>query len=219
MNWFKKIASVTFQPVDAYKMSQPMDEYEIASDFDFFVRDLVKQDEYMRNAISDPVDVGVRDDVITLRTRQPLDDKYVSYIADMYEKKMNGDVGFGFCIYVPDQEAVYFEIDVNKTLEREEIPQMNLANSNAAALMEFLKKNGLVFEGESYDGSFNVQAYQSARSNNSSYDSQLREEETDGNSTDFGLGPEQFERYLTELDRMCSWIQSNNLPDQTITFS
>lgn len=108
----------------------------------------------------------------------------------------------------------------NQTSTLDRIPRLNVANANARVILEILQFHGLPVNPDDYSGEFDALDYIGARQlmSNETLERFQRERTQDGNMWDAGLDVGRINAYMDGLDQIATWMQKNQLPNQTIVF-
>ena len=258
----QKTAGVTFSPSGSGKMAQPMMLLDICSDlYSFGYRDIDILDGtgVGWNFIEPDGDSDYTGPLGTINIYMPiyrqiqdkktgewrkaaipeidqLTPKKISDLVNAYNEKQGGELVLKLKDIEQsgsrDVNVARVEVVANETVNREEIPEISLANANANNLLQLLAQHGLPVSPEEYAGSFSALDYIGARQlmtqeaitgyERESYEHQDRDNE--GNPvgphiTEFGLSADRLETYLKILDGMAAWIMSKDLPDKSISFA
>ena len=238
MNWFKKIASVTFSIADTDKVSQPMNLLDICSDISNFI--------YYEAKIGK--DTGIKFDHIEPDTSRsqfdaPLgyinfylhktnvDIEYIKRAIEMYNQSRMGKIKIA--VHQEDQSGVRkgnvirLEVIENDTVNYEEIPDMNLSNENARALLKLLGDEGVSNVSDELGGQLNInevkQAILDIEANGyviQTYTQKPMMEEGEGGSSFYqgGRSIEQFRRYFETLKQMIDYVEQNNISNRFINY-
>lgn len=231
MNWYKKnikVASVTFSVADSHNMLKPMNLHNISWDLSHFIFykqgvkipygtiDMDGYDNY--DKFTGPLNFYVTIPEITI--------DLVNKLISAYNSEKNGLI----IISVGQEEksnsrstnVIRLNVTYNETEYMETIPEFNLANGNAYALLKVLQDKGMNVDPEELTGSMNVdeleQAISLIRSNPYNMEQMTTETEQEGNMISFGRDRDQVERYFSGLEQMIAFIDDNNLKDRRITF-
>jgi len=237
MNWFKKIASVTFSISDSHKIAQPMDLMNIASDlveFVFFVKGLkglnIRYDHIVPDMSSS--DISAPKGIINFYLSDPrLTLDFVKMLVNDYNKHKDPHIALevlkeeksGIMKY----NVVRINVVKNDTIEFEHLPEFNIANSNAIALLTLLSHYGMPVKDESV-GDLDVDILEQVLNRIDAIDYDVLDsytqdlEESIGEhgaiSIDLGRSKEQLERYLSSLKSMVSYIRQSNMPNAEIQY-
>tara|TARA_Y100000310_G_scaffold160067_1_gene159748 strand:+ start:3725 stop:4450 length:726 start_codon:yes stop_codon:yes gene_type:complete len=240
MNWYLrncKIASITFSPSGARKISQPMDMESLGNDIMRFAdragitNIMVEPDGgyewgptgimnfYLLTTDGDrnPLPANQRasgQDVINLVNQ------YIADKAGTFEMEvMQVDTSQSR----PDTRVVRVNVSKNETQDYSEVPEVNIANDNATALIELLNSVGLALSPHS--GSFSADDYKRVRpvisdTLRSMFSRGHEEEKEEGKPAyiEFGLSPDMIEGYLQRLDQIVAWMEQQQIPQRVISY-
>jgi len=238
MNWFKKIASVTFWIEDSDKISQPMNLLDICSDISNFI--------YYEAKIGK--DTGIRFDHIEPDTSRSqfdapmgyinfylhktnIDIEYIKRVIDMYNKSRMGKIKI--MVHQEEQSrarkgnVIRLEVIENDTVNYEEVPDINLSNENARALLKLLGDEGISNISNDLMGQLNINELKQAISDIEANDyviqtytqeSSIERGEQGATMYQGGRSIEQFRRYFEVLKQMISYVEQNNIPNRFINY-
>jgi len=241
-NWYKKafinkFASVTYWIEGSDKISQPMSKGDISNDLARFVFDDLQlgqrlgftyQDfdpDMSEGNISDSlgnISIYLKNPNIKAGIIENILDKYNQHKQMIHLTLLNiNQSGID-----PSLNAARISIDKNDTVESEQLPTMNLSNSNSSALLQLLQNEGV--EGlDPYGGVIPIDTLKQALNNIEQNDFMLNtytqeptEESEEGKATvmDFGRSYEQISRYINGLKEMIAYVDNNNLPVREINY-
>lgn len=245
---FDKRASVSFWPAGSDKISQPMTVSDICNEmirYGWYVGKIFREgqgmyhdtispdgDDYFEHLgiinIYVPESFSARTDEgefyrENIPVQQRLNEKQVQTLVKEFNDHMAGLVVLGD----PKEDMssggrVVYRVQVleNSTKDLEQVPEMNMANSNAKAILEILAQHGLNVTPSEYAGAFSVDEYLGARQLmiDETLEQHERPETEESNMFGFGLSLDKINAYLDGLDQLAAWIRQNNLPDQKIVF-
>ena len=241
MNWFKKTASVTsvtFSISDSHKIAQPMDLMNISSDlveFIFFVKGLkglnIKYDHIVPDMSSSNmsapkgiINFYLSDPRLTLDFVKMLIDDYNQYkdpdiVLEVLKEEKSGIMKFN---------VVRINVVKNDTFKLERLPEFNIANSNAIALLTLLSHFGMPVQDQSV-GDLDVDILEQVLNRIDAieydildnYTQEIEETVGEHGSTtiDLGRSKEQLERYLSSLKSMVRYVRQSNMPNAEIQYS
>ena len=238
MNWFKKIASVTFWIDDTDKISQPMNLLDICEDIKNFI--------YYEAKIGE--NTGIIFDSIEPDTSRSEYDGPLGYI-NFYLYNTNVDISYveeainmynasrfnkiKIAVRGEDESGVRkgnvirLEVIENNTVNFEQIPIMNLSNANARILLYLLRNEGVSNISDDLMGQININELKNAIMDIESNDFVLQtytrdttidQEEGKPTMIDFGTNIEQIKRYFENLKQMINYIEQNNIPNRIINY-
>tara|TARA_Y100000034_G_scaffold115046_1_gene151814 strand:- start:597 stop:1352 length:756 start_codon:yes stop_codon:yes gene_type:complete len=251
MNWFKKISSVTFIPAGTHGVAQPMNLLDLSSDLlQFAIKNQVVSGRDNSVDVDGDWDWVSGLGIINFYLTDDATIEDVKRVVDAYNESQAGQV----YIQVGRQEksgmmagdVVRLNVVKNTTSDREEVPEINMANANAYKIMQVLKRFGLNIE-DIDNGCIDVDDYLGARQlmtdqtlkeheqkfdMNRDWDQMMGtyqepepweqsepEEPTPENvhGPDFDLN--RMNQYLSRLDGIAQWTIDNDLPDRRICWS
>jgi hypothetical protein len=238
MNWFKKIASVTFWVADTDKISQPMNILDICFDIVKFI--------YYEANIGEGSGVKsghVEPDTSRTEFNKPLgyinfytegtniDKEFVTKAIEMYNQARFDKIK----IVVRGEEVsglgrgnvVRLEVVGNNTVNLEEIPEVNITNSNAHALLSLLSQEGVSSISGGLSGKININELKNAILDieNNDYILETHTQEPyqnveEGSPTVYngGRSVDQFKSYFEKLKQMINYVEQNNIPNRFINY-
>jgi hypothetical protein len=246
MNWYKKanhkkIASVTFWVEGTDKISQPMNKLDICNNLYRFIYnnglseqlglgfDAVDPDASSGNVFGPdgPISIYLGNPNVRGETIQNIINKYNEDMAGMIKLRFLEINKSGAR---RDTNVARILIEENNTTNFEEIPEMNVSNANARALLELLSNEGmegLSGDDEGIGGTLNVAELKNTinniEQNNyvlNTYTQEPTMEKEEGKPTmyDGGRSYEQLSRYINGLKEIINYIEKNNLPLMQINF-
>lgn len=241
MNWYKnhlKIASITFSIEGTDKIAQPMNKLDIVNDLAnyIFYKMGVGKNLGMKWDDIDPDtssgDVFAPDGQINIYLRNQIDTQTIERIINGYNKDKAGIIelqflGINKSGLNPSLDTARILITKNKTTDFQEVPSMNLSNSNAIALLQMLANEGVSIGQDAYSGVIDINQLDEAinRLEQEEYVmqpyTQRPSEETGEHGAkmyDMGRSYEQLKRYLDGLRKMINYVRVNNLPNGNIVY-
>lgn len=152
--------------------------------------------------------------------------EFVQKIISAYNTEKNGlitvTVGEAEKSGVRNSNVIRMNVTYNETEYMEDVPQMNLSNTNAIALLEVLEQEGMNVNPEILEGSLDIDALDHAlsmiRAVPSTSEQLTTETVTDGNYISVGRSAEQVESYIERLEQMVDFINNNGIKDRRIAF-
>ena len=244
MNWFKKIAfkktaSVTFSIEGTYNVAQPMDLLTISSDlinFIFYVKKLkglkITYDSIAPDTSSS--DYSAPTGIINFYLSDPrLNIEFVkSLISDYNEYKdpfIALDVLREEKSGVSKYNVIRINVVKNETTDIEKLPELNVSNSNAIALLTLLSHYGTPVNIDDLSGSIDVNILENAINRIDNMDVDVLDDYTQESSQstgengaraiDFGRSKQQVERYLAGLRSIINYARKENLSNAQIQYA
>jgi len=215
MNWLQKTSSVTFSIADSYKISQPRTIFYIASYMNYWAHDNVPKelcaDVPEVIALDGLEDMDKPTGVINWYYKEDSEEsrRYIEMYIKQYEQEELIPLGINFSPEIKFETSKMYKTPVarirvvkNDTFQRDRLPELNVSNQNASALLKLL---GIKSEPS---GSIDAGELQSRISESiNKVDKFVRPdtiEEKPGKNTImvFGLYPDQLMQYLYILDKM-----------------
>ena len=239
MNWYKKLASVTFWIADSDKISQPMNVLDICHDFSKFI--------YYEANIGKNSGIkyeNVEPDTSRTSFNTPLgyinfylhntnvDKQFVEQAVGMYNQSRLGKLklrshGENASASLKGN-VIRIEVIENETVNFSEVPEINLSNSNATVLLDLLLQEGVGSASGGVDGKLNVNELKNAIADIEANDYILQsytqqpsvEKGLPGQPTMYegGRNVGQFKRYFEILKQMIDYIEQNNMPNRFISY-
>jgi len=181
MNWYnrlkfaamQKIASVTFYISGSHGIAKPIDMISFPNEFLLFINNVHGEILYSDVQIDEEGDVfaPTGDFFVFMTKENKLAEQNIDKLIQMWNKS-NPEIQLKFIDvrihenYQTKEKTPYAVISVtkNETVNRERVPELNVANDNAKQLVELLQSAGVPMEGEDhYGGSFDAMAYKRSR--------------------------------------------------------
>jgi len=243
MNWYKfsqfnKKASVNFWIEGSDQITQPMNRLDIVNDlFRFVFYELgigQKLGFDMHSFDPDASSGNVFDSFgqinIYLKNTN-IKEGIIKGIIDQYNQHREGLIKLKFLQINksgldPNLNTARVLIEKNNTENLEELPTLNVSNSNSIALIQLLGNEGLG-QLDPYSGVLDVDSLKQAIINIEKNDfvmdtftQERTEEKVEEGPTiiDFGRSLGQLQRYIDVLKEMINYIERNNLPNGTINY-
>jgi len=241
MNWYKKttkFASISFYIEDSHKVAQPTNLLEICFDitkFIYYVKNLkglkIRQDsvapDTSHSRFDEPtgtINFYLTDERVDKAFVDSLIHDYNEYKFPSIEIKVGDQEKSG----VSDFDVVRLHVTKNDTFDLEELPSINLVNTNAAMLLNLLQANGVNVDPNEFSGVINVDELKAAlnRIEQEEYqlpaytrDTEISEEPGKAKLHDFGVDVSRIKRYLDGLKIIAQYIDNNNLTNRNIVFA
>jgi len=241
LNWYKniiKLASISFYIEDSHKVAQPMNLLEICFDiskFIYYVKNLKGLDmthdhispdtSHSRfDAPTGTINFYLSDKRVNKEFVESLIHDYNQYKYPLIEIKVGEQEKSG----VSKFDVVRLHVVKNETVDIEELPSMNLANVNAALLLNLLQANGVSVDPNESSGVINVDELKVALDRIDQEEYQLpaytREPEIEDKpgqvqSYGFGVDISRIKRYLEGLKIIVQYIDNKNLANRNIVFA
>jgi len=237
MSWFKKIASITFFPIDSHKISQPKTVFNLSYALMGWVYKNLPEE--LRSKTPEPVasdgltDMDKMTGIINWYVPKEVEmQDVVPYIFKAIEQEFT-PLGISVSHIEKDKSNMFDEnvlrlhVNKNETSEQQAIPELNAANRNALILLKIL---GLE---EDYSGTVDAQEIKNRieklRQTDLLKDFTLDPSETQSvkeqdpadwwkqeepqkgpRMIDMGLSQEQLNRYLDELEQIADYALTLN---------
>lgn len=246
MNWYNKqlkTASVTFSIEGAFSAAKPMHSLDVCFDLVNFVWYTLKVGDAIRlmsNDVEPDISETRHDDPfgkINIYMNPNITPEIIEYIIKEYNKHRFGSIKLKLLgtnkssSRVVDGEptdTARLIIEENNTTDIEQMPEMNLANGNAIALIKMLEQAGLKVGYDDLIGSINVDELDTVirqleqnELTMRSYTEEPTEEinEQGGGMYNQGRSYEQVRSYIDRLKEMINYINTHKLPNRTINYS
>jgi len=238
MNWYKKIASVTFWIADSDKMSKPMNMLDICHDLSKFI--------YYEANLGDNSGIkygNVEPDTSRTSFDSPLgyinfylyktnvNKQFVEKIIEMYNQSRLSKLKLVAHEENPSESrkgnVVRIEVVENQTVNFEDIPEINLSNSNAGVLLNLLSQEGVSSVSGDLVGQLNINELKNAIADIEANDYILQthtqepsEEQGEGGAMLYngGRSIKQFRRYFEMLKQMIDYVERYDIPNRIINY-
>jgi len=241
MNWYKKAqfktASVSFWIEGSDKIAQPMNKLDICYDLSRFIfyeleigqkLGLTWQDIDPDISNSSPFEGTGQ---INIYLKNPIiKEGIIKNIIDQYNEYKAGMIILQFLEInqsgISAINTARILISKNETQSLSHIPEMNLSNYNADALLNLLSNEGME-ELDTIGGSLNVSILKDIINKIeqddyviNTYTEEPSEEHIENGPSLYhgGRSSEQFSEYLYILKEMIAFMERNNLPNGTINY-
>ena len=227
MNWLQKIASVTFSIADSYKISQPRTIFYIASYMNYWAHDNVPKelcaDVPEIIALDGLEDIDKPTGGINWYYKEDSEEsrRYIEMYIKQYEQEELIPLGINFSPEIKFETSKMYKTPVarirvvkNDTFQRDRLPELNVSNQNASALLKLL---GIRSEPSgSIDASELLSRILENRDKVDSYTRFDRTEVEPGKNTNimFGLSRDQLIQYLNILEKMTDkafWMNNSTI--------
>ena len=239
MNWYKKIriASVTFSVEGSNEIAQPLHSLDVCHELINFIWYKLgvggKTGLKMNNIEPDTSETSYNDPLgrINIYMTPETSEEEIRYIIDQYNQYKAGDIKLKFLGIsesgIGRGPTARIIISENKTTEMEELPEMNVANGNAFAIIQMLANEGLNIDPNEYGGVINIDELETIINKLEQeeylvqpYVQEPTEEIGEQGATiyDQGRSYEQLSRYIDKLKEMINYIKINNLPNRNINY-
>ena len=151
MNWLQKTSSVTFSIADSYKISQPRTIFYIASYMNYWAHDNVPKelcaDVPEVIALDGLEDMDKPTGVINWYYKEDSEEsrRYIEMYIKQYEQEELIPLGINFSPEIKFETSKMYKTPVarirvvkNDTFQRDRLPELNVSNQNASALLKLL---------------------------------------------------------------------------------
>ena len=241
---FKKIAGVSFWIEGTDKIAQPMNKFDICNDLQKFISYEMGIGEQLGIGFNDVDPDSSSGDVfsftgpISIYLKNPsIKNNIINSIVDHYNTYREGSIKLKFLGIntsgVRGINTARLLIEENNTQNLDDLPGMHLSNDNASALISLLSNEGMQSL-DTYGGSLNTAELKIVINNIEQNDFVLKtytrepsdsqepgiatQEPGQARIIDHGRSYERLTRYIENLKVMINYIETNNLPNQTINY-